>query len=220
MIKKIVIVVVVSISLFACKQEKRFHEDDHSEVIATEEIAFDFDADVQKFQNELNKEYSDPDTSPLYDRHRARFEGLDFFEANENYRVEARLVVTPSTTPFMMPTTNNKVEKEERVYGILEFELFSKPYRLEVYQSTDLMNTKEYADYLFLPFTDLTNGEETYGGGRYMDLRIPKSNRIIIDFNKSYNPFCAYNVNYACPKVPKVNHLAIAIKAGVKKFHE
>jgi uncharacterized protein (DUF1684 family) len=73
---------------------------------------------------------------------------------------------------------------------------------------------------LFLPFLDTTNGIETYGGGRFLDMRIPKSKEVIIDFNKAYNPYCAYNYNYSCPIVPLENNLSIKVKAGVKKFHD
>ena len=69
---------------------------------------------------------------------------------------------------------------------------------------------------MFLPFTDLTNGEETYEGGRYIELEIPDKNYIVIDFNKAYNPYCAYNYIYSCPIPPEENDLKIEIKAGVK----
>ena len=82
----------------------------------------------------------------------------------------------------------------------------------------ELLDDEEFVDYLFLPFTDLTNGEATYAGGRYIDLAIPDGDTLIIDFNKSYNPYCAYNKKYSCPIVPKVNHLEIDINAGVKAF--
>ena len=71
-------------------------------------------------------------------------------------------------------------------------------------------------DHLFLPFTDNTNGVETYGGGRYIDLKIPAGNTINIDFNKAYNPYCAYSDKYSCPIPPPENHLDIEIKAGIK----
>ncbi|MBP7982432.1 MAG: DUF1684 domain-containing protein, partial [Kaistella sp.] len=73
-----------------------------------------------------------------------------------------------------------------------------------------------YEDYLFLPFRDETNGKETYGGGKYIDLRIPDGNEIVIDFNQSYQPYCAYNAyDYSCPIVPEENFLPLRIEAGV-----
>ena len=79
-----------------------------------------------------------------------------------------------------------------------------------------LMKTQEYKDYLFFPFTDLTNGEESYSGGRYIDLHIPEGEEIVIDFNKAYNPYCAYASGFSCPIVPKENHLSLRITAGIK----
>ncbi|MFV9484298.1 DUF1684 domain-containing protein, partial [Christiangramia sp. ASW11-125] len=73
-------------------------------------------------------------------------------------------------------------------------------------------------DYLFLPFTDETNGISTYDGGRYLDFSIPEEKRVTIDFNRAYNPYCAYSGRYSCPIPPKENHLETAIPAGVKKF--
>jgi len=78
------------------------------------------------------------------------------------------------------------------------------------------MNNPEYKDYLFFPFTDLTNNASTYGGGRYIDLRIPQGNVIVLDFNKAYNPSCAYSPKYSCPIVPGENNIDVAITAGVK----
>ena len=73
---------------------------------------------------------------------------------------------------------------------------------------------------MFLPFSDLTSGNETYGGGRYIDLEIPKGKTITIDFNQAYNPYCAYNPKYSCPIVPAENELLTNVNAGVKKFHD
>jgi len=78
------------------------------------------------------------------------------------------------------------------------------------------MKREEYKDHLFLPFLDETNNKETYGGGKYMDLKIPMGNTIVLDFNQSYQPFCAYNAyDYNCPIVPQENKLAVEIRAGV-----
>ena len=79
---------------------------------------------------------------------------------------------------------------------------------------------KELKDYLFLPFMDLTNGVSSYGGGRFLDLKIPEGESIIIDFKKAYNPYCAYNHRYSCPVPPDANHLNIEIPAGVKAYGE
>ncbi|MFZ9005138.1 MAG: DUF1684 domain-containing protein, partial [Robiginitalea sp.] len=106
----------------------------------------------------------------------------------------------------------------ERVFGKLTFKFEGTTYVLEVYQSPELLSKPDYEDYLFLPFTDDTNGVETYDGGRYIDLRIPEGDSILIDFNKAYNPYCAYNPSYSCPLVPPANHLPLSIPAGVMAF--
>jgi uncharacterized protein (DUF1684 family) len=100
---------------------------------------------------------------------------------------------------------------------MLEFEIDGRSFNLPVYQSKDMMKMLEHKDYLFFPFTDLTNGSKTYGGVRYIGLKIPKEgNNVIIDFNQAYNPYCAYSGRYSCPIVPQENHLDIEIRAGVK----
>ncbi len=82
------------------------------------------------------------------------------------------------------------------------------------------MNDPTYKNYLFLPFTDLTSGEESYGGGRYIDLETTDifNNKVIIDFNKAYNPYCAYASGYNCPIPPRENDLPVAVKAGEMNF--
>ncbi len=169
------------------------------------------------FQKELNAEFKDATTSPLTENDLKNFKGLDFFPFDSVYVVQAVLTRTPDSDWFDMPTTRERIDKY-RVFGILKFEIEEIQFSLEVYQSERLMETEEYANHLFLPFLDKTNGIETYGGGRYMDLEIPPSDIITLDFNKAYNPYCAYNSKYSCPLVPLQNYLDRPIKAGVKSF--
>ncbi|WP_372756937.1 DUF1684 domain-containing protein [Mariniflexile sp.] len=169
------------------------------------------------FQKELNAEYKDATTSPLTDKDRKQFEGLDFFKFDSTYIVTATLERTPNTAFFNMKTTTDRVSKE-RIYGVLSFEIKGKPYKLNIYQGQDLMTKAGFEDYLFLPFLDETNGLESYGGGRYIDARIPNGDTMEIDFNKAYNPYCAYNEKYSCPLVPRENYLKTRIEAGVKAF--
>ena len=145
------------------------------------------------------------------------FEGLDFFPIDSLFVVESQLIRTPNSSFFEMKTTTDRVTKE-RVFGILKFTINNKSYVLNVYQEEPDVDSETKSDYLFLPFLDATNGETTYGGGRYIDLSIPEGNQIIIDFNTSYNPYCAYNEKYSCPIVPRENYIPLEIKAGVKRF--
>lgn len=170
-----------------------------------------------EFQREINAEYKDASTSPLKDKDRKNFKGLEFFEFDSTFVVTAKFEKTPNETPFEMKTTTDRLPIYVK-YGIVTFNLKGNAYQLNVYQNQDLKKKEGYDDYLFLPFLDDTNGEETYGGGRYIDLSIPEGDEIVIDFNKAYNPYCAYNEKYSCPIVPRVNYLELKVEAGVKAF--
>ena len=173
-------------------------------------------AEVKKWQDELNAEYKDKFKSPLNAQEREAFNGHSFYAITDMYDVKAKLEIRTDDLIIPFKTSTGKIVKN-KLYGVLYFQIIDKPFKLNVYQSPDLMKVAGYEDYLFLPFTDLTTGNETYGGGRYIDLRIPtKGNEIIINFNKAYNPFCAYSKNYSCPKVPAENDLNVKILAGVK----
>jgi uncharacterized protein (DUF1684 family) len=172
-------------------------------------------AEIREFQKKLNEEYKNPKESPLEPADRKKFKGHAFFPINLAYRVVAKLTVTEGTPFFPMKTTTSQM-KTDRIFGYVEFSVAGKEFRLPVYQSQALMKTEAYADYLFFPFTDLTNGEQTYMGGRYIDLRIPVSgDEIIIDFNQAYNPYCAYSHRYSCPLVPVENQMDIEVPVGV-----
>lgn len=175
--------------------------------------------EIRAWQEQLNEEFADSATSPLTDEDRENFEGLDFFSIDSNYRVKAKFIRTKGEKPFRMPTSTDRKPVYEK-YGEAHFTLNGKKHVLNIYQSHDLRKIPEYEKQLFLPFNDHTNGFETYGGGRYLDLEIPESNTLIIDFNKAYNPYCAYNYKYSCPIPPEENKLSTEIKAGVKAFDE
>jgi uncharacterized protein (DUF1684 family) len=174
---------------------------------------------VEKFQKELNTEYADAKTSPLTVEDLAQFKSLDFYPANEKAFVVAQFTRTENEKPFEMPTSTTRKPMYVK-YGEARFLLDGKEFKLNLYRNIELSKKEEYKDYLFLPFSDLTSGKESYIGGKYIDLKIPTGDTIAIDFNLSYNPYCAYNYKYSCPKVPLENDLAIEIKAGVKKFHD
>jgi uncharacterized protein (DUF1684 family) len=168
-----------------------------------------------KFQEELNIQYADSVHSPMLREDRLKFKGHDFYTLDLNYCVVAELIKTPEEKVFKMMTSG--VKRPEYVkYGEMHFKLNGKKHKLSVYQNVDLVKKEEYKDDLFLPFKDLTSGNETYGGGRFMDLKIPSGSKIIIDFNRAYNPYCAYNHKYSCPVPPPENLLETEINAGIK----
>jgi uncharacterized protein (DUF1684 family) len=144
---------------------------------------------------------------------------IHFFDADESFIVKAEFIRTENAIPFEMPTMNGKMKRYIE-YGILNFVLQGKKFSLHIYQNVALLENPEYVNHLFLPFTDETNGDETYGGGRYLDFQTEdiKDNELILDFNKAYNPYCAFASGYSCPKPPEENDLQIAIRAGEKKF--
>ena len=187
-----------------------------SVLLLAQEVPFETS---KAFQENINKEYADRAESPLTDADFKTFKGLDFYPINEKYIVNAQFIRTPDAKVFKMKTTGTRLPEYVK-YGELHFTIDGKALQLNVYQNIDLIKKEGYADYLFLPFSDLTSGKDSYIGGRYIDLRIPKGDTIIIDFNKAYNPYCAYNSKYSCPLVPMENDLDIEIRAGVKKFHD
>jgi len=172
-----------------------------------------------QFQDRLNREFADSTQTPLNKEDLRHFKKLNFFPVTDKLLVQATFFKIKGGKVFNMPTTTSRAPRY-KIYGLLRFQLEGKDFELFVYQNLDLKKKKEYRDYLFLPFTDYTNGIETYGGGRYIDFKIPKTNQVMLDFNKAYNPYCAYNKKYSCPIVPEENDLKIEIKAGVKKFHD
>lgn len=173
------------------------------------------ESEVKKFQKELDAEYLNPKETPLRGDNFTNFKKHPFFPINSKYRVTAKFTETENAEPFDLPTSSGKT-KLYKEYGKATFNLDGKPYTLTIYQSQDLIKQEKYKDHLFLPFRDATNEKETYGGGKYMDLTIPKGNTIVLDFNKSYQPYCAYNAyDYNCPIVPEENKLPVEIRAGV-----
>lgn len=195
---RISILFVLSL-MFSCAQEKR-------------PILGETD-----FQKEMNAKFKDATTSPLTKKDRKTFRGLNFFDFDPTFVVTAELKRTPDTEFFNMKTTTSRLSKE-RIFGIVTFVINNETYNLNVYQGEENMQTTGLEDYLFLPFLDDTNGEGSYAGGRYIDLRIPEGNIIVIDFNEAYNPYCDYNEKFSCPIVPRVNYLPIEVKAGLKTY--
>lgn len=182
------------------------------------QTAFDA-ASVLKFQADLNAEFASEKESPLTEADREAFHGLDFFAPDADFTVRAKFVKSENEKPFEMKTTGSRKPMYVK-FGHIEFTLQGKTCKLNIYRNIELSKKKEYENHLFLPFSDLSSGKETYIGGRYIDLEIPEGEEIVIDFNKAYNPYCAYNHKYSCPIVPLENDLDVAILAGVKKFHD
>ncbi|GAB4410466.1 MAG: DUF1684 domain-containing protein [Bacteroidia bacterium] len=174
--------------------------------------------EILQARRKLDREFRQPQTSPL--REAARdFTGLAYFEIDPAYYVEARLERTTDAQPFLMPTSNPQRPKQFVAYGRLHFTLHGQACTLTVYRNLTLTAAR-YADHLFLPFLDETSGFETYGGGRYLDLHTVAGDTMIIDFNRCYNPYCAYSDGWACPLPPAENALPLRIEAGMQTYRE
>ncbi|MEO6405559.1 MAG: DUF1684 domain-containing protein [Ferruginibacter sp.] len=144
---------------------------------------------------------------------------LKFFPVLKKYNVLASFEKISYSSVLIMKTSG-KIQKDFIRYGYLHFIFDHKPYKLTLYQSITLKTKAGFEDYLFLPFTDATSGEQTYGGGRYIDFKLSDiiNNTLALDFNKAYNPYCAYTTGYNCPIPPRENNLSIAVKAGEMNF--
>jgi len=191
---------IVIIFSFSCREEKRYQ-----------------DLNLTEYQRQVNNYFKDASVSPLLAKDLKNFQGLDFFEFDSTYVVKAKIEEAKESLPFKMKTTTD-IPADVRKYGDLLFQITEKEFELSIYENLEYEGVEGYENYLFLPFLDNTNGNETYGGGRYLDLYLNGTDKIIIDFNKAYNPQCVYDENFSCPIVPKKNFLNTRIEAGVKNF--
>lgn len=144
------------------------------------------------------------------------FTHLNYFPPDLNYRISAKLVPIEQKKMVVLPTSDGK-EKKYLEYAYAEFKLNETPGRLLILEIAE----GEYKGVLFLAFADETSANETYGAGRYIELKkTPGASSITIDFNEAYNPYCAYVDDFSCPFPPKENILKMAVRAGEKKYHE
>lgn len=171
--------------------------------------------EVLAYQKKLNTDYFTQGKSPLKEEELAVFKGLHFYDYNEDFVVTAVLERLENEKAFQMPTSSGRTQNYIR-YGILKFSINGRNFQLEVYQNLSLIKREGFQKHLFLPFIDLTSGNETYGAGRYLDVEIPDGNTIVLNFNKAYHPYCAYTTGYSCPITPDVNFLNVIVNAGVK----
>lgn len=175
-----------------------------------------YEQTILEHRESYKKAFLEEENSPLK---KSDFKYLDFYPVNSSYLVTAQFKRIEDTIGFDMKTHSGKL-KPYVVYGVVEFELKGQRCSLYIYQSVTLRTQKGLEDLLFIPFTDVSSGTETYGGGRYLDFSIKDifSNKLIIDFNKAYNPYCAYKGGYSCPIPPKENFLNLTVEAGEKRF--
>lgn len=174
----------------------------------------DFITSVEKFQKDYTAHYQNPETSP-YKTNTHLFKGHQFFPADENFKVEATF--SPQKEEFSFATSTSRLAEYTKI-GRLKFELNDQAYQLAIFYDDSFLESEEYADKAFVPFLDETNGESTYTNGRYCYVKLPKEEGevVVLDFNQSTNPYCAYISGYSCAIPPEENTLNTKILAGVK----
>ena len=144
------------------------------------------------------------------------FHGLKYFPVDAKYRIDARLTPIDQKKAVALPTSDGK-QKSYLEYGYAEFTLDGVENKLLI---LEIMDMGPYRGTLFLAFADETSANETYGAGRYLEVKkVAGAKSITLDFNEAYNPYCAYTDKYSCPFPPRENILAVAIKAGEKTYH-
>ncbi len=167
----------------------------------------------KEFKIEQDNHYLNKKESPLTKKQRRKFKGHSFYPISMDYCVNAKFNRIELGDTVIMITSSN-TQKVYTEYAILNFEIKGTPCKLTVYQSVKLSKIKEYKDYLFIPFKDMTSGHDSYGGGRYLDILIPEGDEVVLNFNLAYNPYCAYTEGYFCPIPPEKNKLNVEIRAG------
>lgn len=148
--------------------------------------------------------------SILEEEDKASFRGLSYFSVDTNYRVLASIKWDLKCSPVKL-VTDSAIESYHYPSAFLTFNIKGKQLRLQGFTKT-LKGIKN----VFIPFYDLTSGNETYGGGRYLDAELKSSKALVLDFNLAYNPYCSYNPSYICAVPPMINELNFEIFAGEK----
>lgn len=171
---------------------------------------------IRRYRNNYKNEFLKEESSPLKKEDTAF---IRFFPPSEKFRVLADFRPYKDSSFFEMPTSSGKKKVYKKI-GTAYFNIASGKYKLHIYQSRDLAAQDQYRNYIFIPFKDRTNYKSTYGGGRYLDLDLNdiQDGKIMLDFNKAYNPYCAYSDGYNCPVPPDENRLSVSVKAGEKTF--
>ena len=153
--------------------------------------------------------------SPVPADERGRFPALSYFPVSPEYRVPSSLELIPGNAVIEMSTSTGQRRQMRRV-GTLRFTLKGQPMTLTAFVEMPQNDVRR----LFVPFGDLTNGNESYPGGRFLDLDRTATGIYDLDFNRAYHPFCLFNPTYDCPVPPRENRLTIPVRAGEKLASE
>ncbi|HEX8639077.1 MAG TPA: DUF1684 domain-containing protein [Pyrinomonadaceae bacterium] len=176
---------------------------------------------VNGFRQEREKTARDPVNTFFCDKSKmANFKGLRWYPVYLNYKVNAKFTVAPDREYSDALTFNRQPKMRIRKYGAVNFDLKGQNFTLNVYQIERLATTPEGKNYLYIPFRDLTNNDETYAGGRYVDFSTLNATDSKIDFNLAYSPHCAYDICNICPMPPAENTRRVRVEAGEKLYEK
>jgi uncharacterized protein (DUF1684 family) len=190
------------------------------EVSSTARAGETFDVNLERervlaWKKERDDFFKNHVRSPLTPKEKKEFKGLSYYPFDPHYifpgQIERYVFHIDNPKYYATFLTNKGTNKRYLRYGKFYFNLDGKEYALEIYKSI-------LSDHLFIPFKDLTNGKETYEGGRYMDAEILPGYKMVLDFNMAYHPSCAYNEKFICVLPPKENMLEIPVKGGEKNL--
>ncbi len=201
----ILITLTFSLVFFSCSNEKN---DTSLPTLSNSYIDH-----IQQKRIETNLEMKTSGNLPIEKDSLSQFKGLHYFEIDESWNLHTAYEKIDTSTIFDMPTSTDRVIpmiKDGRIRITKETDtLYLFAYRYVEHPEEDL----------FVPFLDLTNGDETYGGGRYIEVAHPLNDSVWVDFNTAYNPYCAYNHHYSCPIPPLENTLRIRVPVGEKVLY-
>ncbi|MEX0968348.1 MAG: DUF1684 domain-containing protein [Bacteroidia bacterium] len=202
---RLMFISVFGLLLFSANTCKKESEENHREEIAGLRV-------------EKDSLFKDPATTPIPEAERSSFKRLNYFPLDSAFFVKAKFEILPQPEVVNIAYTNGGTEAYTR-YARLDFKLKGEKQSLFAYRSNDFLSSKEYRNAVFIPFMDPSNGRETYGGGRFLDVEIPEDEEMMLDFNLAYNPYCAYNAEYTCPIPPRENLLGVPVLAGEKNYN-
>jgi uncharacterized protein (DUF1684 family) len=170
---------------------------------------------VMEWRRERDQFFKNHVRSPLTPKEKRDFKGIKYYPFDPKYvfvgQIERYILHINNPEYYATFLTNKGTNKRYIRYGKLNFKLDGKEYTVEIYKSI-------LSDALFIPFKDKTNGKESYGGGRYIDAEILPGYKMVLDFNMTYYPSCAYNDKFICVLPPKENTLDIEIQAGERSL--
>ncbi len=212
--KKVIAALMICGTFAACNQQGETAGKEARATEAKNPIVGNTVTDAAKYQKELRAFYENPETTPLSPEDQKNFKGITFFPMKEKYVVSAQYTPVENGKVIDFPTSAKKI-KQYRELGTAAFTIDDKPQVLTLYVPAEAISGAE--DLVFVPFRDATSGMTSYGAGRYLELSMQDLAKapLTLDFNRAYNPYCAYSGDYNCPIPPENNTLSVKIEAGV-----